>query len=251
VKVRIFAGITAAAGVVLALTAVATRTTAQPTPSPTPRVVCAGLPNICPAQVSYDQGWNLIAVTPGTDLVGTSGPLFTLQAGDTAYELVLGSRALHTGQGYWAYFDRNTPVSLPQSGEQSLALTLPAGQFVMIGNPFGLTATVHGADAVDIYTTYDGRYQETTELRPGQGAWAFSNNGGAITITLWSQYGDRLRQGPSLRSRGESKDQLGRSKGNARLVAKGTFSMAYERSEREAPLYFCTSRSRPLRMCAR
>lgn len=42
---------------------------------------------------------------------------------------------------------------------------------------------VSGADAVYVYDTVAGQYQQTTRLYPGQGAFAYSATGSVITFS--------------------------------------------------------------------
>ena len=55
----------------------------------------------------------------------------------------------------------------------------------MIGNPFAIRADIAGVDAVYSYSTLVGStgYQLTTQLEAGQGGWAYSSAGGAVTFT--------------------------------------------------------------------
>lgn len=161
--------------------------------SPYPIIApCRGGPFLCPVPVTYYPGWNLIAGTEGnlpaapmqTIITGADGPLYTLQAEDSMYETVPASMPLRAGVGYWAYFTSGTPELLAQvRNAQPLTLSLPQRQSVMIGNPFPTSAAVGGADIVYIYEPGDGSYQQTTTLRPGQGAWAYSATGAAITLS--------------------------------------------------------------------
>jgi hypothetical protein len=129
--------------------------------------------------VPYPAGWNLIAVPLTTNIPGPLGPIYTYQAGDTAYEEV---QNLQPGLGYWVDFDAPTTATLSAGSPQSVSLPLPAGQYIMVGNPGSFPATVRGADAVYVYNPSTG-YQQTTTLQPGQGAWVFSYSGGTVTIS--------------------------------------------------------------------
>jgi hypothetical protein len=129
-------------------------------------------------KVTYQPGWNLIAVPLNTTIPGPLGPLYTYQAGDTTYEMVQNTQP---GLGYWAFFSTPTTATLSAGSPQRVSLPLPAGQWVMVGNPGSFPATVHGADMVYAYNPSTG-YQQTTALQPGQGAWVFSASGGTVTI---------------------------------------------------------------------
>ncbi|MGI8554332.1 MAG: hypothetical protein ACR2PL_26635 [Dehalococcoidia bacterium] len=132
--------------------------------------------------VTYQAGWNLVSGPAGTIVAGTGVPLYTYQAGDTAYEVIPSGTPLQAGIGYWAYFDRTTAEPLPNVGQQSITRYLPAGRFSMIGNPGNLPVSVSGADLVYIYDQARG-YLQATVLQPGQGAWAYSAAGATVTIS--------------------------------------------------------------------
>lgn len=131
--------------------------------------------------VTYAAGWNLVGGPAGTTLMGANGPLYAFRAGDTSYETVSAGSPLTAGVGYWAYFNTAVTETLPMNMGQPSAMPLPAGQFVLIGNPNSVPMIVTGADTVLTYDAVHG-YQAATMLQPGQGAWAFSNNGGSLTM---------------------------------------------------------------------
>jgi hypothetical protein len=133
--------------------------------------------------VNYTTGWNLIAGPTGTVVNGASGSLYTFQAGDSAYETVAANSPLKGGVGYWACFSSAVSSSIPAGTPGgTITVNLPAGQFVMIGNPGTTVAAVSGADTVLTYSTAAG-YTQTTALPVGAGAWVMSNSGGVVTIT--------------------------------------------------------------------
>jgi hypothetical protein len=121
--------------------------------------------------VTYPAGWNLVSGPEGSHLMGASGNLYTLQPGDSEYEIVPATSALHGGWGYWAYFA--TAGSLQASpGSAAVSLRLTPGQWTMIGNPSAeLPVTVSGADIV-LVRPPGADYQATTTIAVGQGAWA-------------------------------------------------------------------------------
>lgn len=114
-------------------------------------------------------------------LIGSTGPLYTYQAGDTIYETIGAGGPFNQPNGYWAYYGASGGEMIPLSGPQTLTVNLPALQWVMIGNPGNSPATVTGADVVYTYSA-SGGYQQTTSLLPGQGAWVISISGGTATI---------------------------------------------------------------------
>jgi hypothetical protein len=151
-------------------------------PIPAPPSVLP-LPPLPPApygsSVFYPAGWNLVAGPAGTVVAGASGPLFTLQRGDTTYETLASGSALQPGLGYWALFNAPTSLALPVAAFGSIVRSVPPGQTVLIGNPFGVTATVSGAGALYTYDSVRG-YQRGGTLQPGQGAWATSATGSIV-----------------------------------------------------------------------
>ena len=151
------------------------------TPSPTPANPGLRPP---PVTVTYAAGWNLVAGPAGTIIAGANGPLYTFQAGGSTYETLPASSPLQPGVGYWAYFAQASSQTLPAGPTQPVSATrqLPAGQFIMIGNPGTRPATVAGADVVYIYDPAQG-YQPASVLQPGQGAWAFSASEGSVSIS--------------------------------------------------------------------
>jgi hypothetical protein len=124
--------------------------TAQPGPNclpgggQTPVVPCLG-----GGTIPYPAGWNLVAGPTGTVVTGANGPLYTWRAGDTSYEVLPAGSPLQAGVGYWVNFAGPNSISfarVPQ--QQPVTISVPAGSFVMIGNPYPTTATVRGADVV-------------------------------------------------------------------------------------------------------
>lgn len=137
--------------------------------------------------VTYAAGWNLVGGSGGTAFSRASGPLYTIQAGDTNYETLSNGSGIVGGRGYWAYFPTTTTVPLSGGGSSALPLSIsiPAGQFVMVGNPSATqSVTVTGADVVWLFNTASHSYSgggNTATLQPGQGAWVFSCSGGLLS----------------------------------------------------------------------
>lgn len=133
--------------------------------------------------VAYHAGWSLVAAPEGTRFPGLDGALYTLQAGDDTYEALPPNTPAAAGEGYWAYFPAARTLTL-DPGAVYATVTLPPGQWVLIGNPSGdRTLPVVGADAVFTYDPLRG-YRFTGQLQPGQGAWAYSAAGAVATIGL-------------------------------------------------------------------
>jgi PKD repeat protein len=137
--------------------------------------------------VTYQVGWNLASGPAGTTFAQADGPLYTYQAGDTSYETVANTTPAAAGHGYWAYFTAPTTMSLAGgSATLPMSITLPAGQYVMVGNPSTTqTVTVSGAEVVYTFNTASNSYSPasgTATLAPGQGAWVYSSAGGTVTL---------------------------------------------------------------------
>lgn len=132
---------------------------------------------------TFPAGWNLISAPEGSHLKGASGSLYTLQPGDSAYEVLPVDTALKAGWGYWANFPNGGNLDVPADSTAYRVSAAP-GQWIMIGNPSASApATVTGADTVFTYTQADG-YQQTTTIPPGLGAWAIASSQDVpITVT--------------------------------------------------------------------
>lgn len=145
---------------------------------------CGGTPQPAsnPNAVSYAAGWNLVAGTDGTTLSGASGSLYTLQPGDSNYQTLAPGAPLKGGQGYWVYFSAATTQTLAGGGSASVTIDVPAGQYVMLGNPSLRPATVSGADLVYVFDPNANGYVATTTLQPGQGAWVLTLARRRVTI---------------------------------------------------------------------
>lgn len=133
--------------------------------------------------VGYASGWNLIGGPTGTSPSGLAQSLFTFQASDVNYEVLPPGASLQGGQGYWALFSGPDSATLPPVAPQTTTVSLPAGHWIMVGNPSDGRVNVSGADIVDAYDAIQGQYYQTTILGAGQGAWVFSTYGGTLTMT--------------------------------------------------------------------
>ncbi|HZU75401.1 MAG TPA: PKD domain-containing protein, partial [Dehalococcoidia bacterium] len=132
--------------------------------------------------VTYPAGWNLVAGPEGTMFTQSTSPLYTFTAGASSYAVVPCMQGVHAAQGYWAYFASPATVQLGAGSDGQFTATLPAGQFITIGNPSpDKPVDLQGADLVYTYDPNAG-YRATTTLAPGQGAWAYSRAGGVLTL---------------------------------------------------------------------
>jgi hypothetical protein len=132
----------------------------------------------------FPAGWYIVGAPAGFVIPGATGNLYTFQAGDTAYQTVPVTSGVKPGYGYWAYFPSETSgTMLPTAADsQTVQVTLPPNQPVLIGDPFSTPASVDGADSLTIYQPQTGTYVTTFSLGQGQGAWAFSLKGGQVTL---------------------------------------------------------------------
>lgn len=137
----------------------------------------------------FEVGWNLIGVTGDGAAIPTVTPLYTLTPDGAGYRAVRPVDS-QRGVGYWAYFPAPVgmlaaPNPLCDSCPALPSIPLPAGQWVMIGDPYTSPTyiTVHGADVVYTYDTLTEQYQQTTQLTAGQGAFAYSTHGGQLTFS--------------------------------------------------------------------
>ncbi|HLZ69252.1 MAG TPA: hypothetical protein VKV26_05005 [Dehalococcoidia bacterium] len=141
-----------------------------------------------PLLIPYSAGWNLISVTQAGAGIPENVQLYTLAPGGMTYAAVSPTDT-KPGVGYWAYFPTDNHVLLiPQTLCQSCGaplspITLPAGQWVMTGDPITAPVTLTGADAVYVYGASTGQYQQSTRLYPGQGAFAYSAAGSKLTFS--------------------------------------------------------------------
>ena len=133
-----------------------------------------------PGSVQYPSGWNLVGGPTGT-VFPTA--LYTWNAISGLYQTVPPGTAVQGGQGYWAFFANQTPVTLNGGSSSSITLSLAAGQWQQIADPSGTeNATVSGADLVFSYNPTTASYNQSTTLLPGQGAWALSFAGATIQV---------------------------------------------------------------------
>lgn len=154
---------------------------ATPTPTPTATVKPGG-----PA-ITYPAGYNLVGGPSGTVEQGAIFSLLTQQAGDSKYEVSTPATPLQAPRAYWAFFPTTTTVNLPLVTAQATLVTLPADQFIMVGNPLDVPVTATGADIIDTFNASTQNYTTVTAgpvtIPPGQGAWVFSFNGSPLTLT--------------------------------------------------------------------
>lgn len=141
-------------------------------------------------------GWNLVANPSG------SLPVTVYNWGDDSpgYTELPPRTPLETGSGYWAFFDQPTIVDVSKdcSGgtrrpdrpctPPSFSVVLPPDQFEMIGNPDPFAVSVDGADVIYTYDPGAHRYVQGSMLEIGQGAWAYSLTGSALTFTAVIPY---------------------------------------------------------------
>lgn len=134
--------------------------------------------------VSYAAGWNLVSGPAGTPFTQANSPLYTLRPGNSTYQVINGADGVQAGFGYWAYFNQPTTVTLSGTSTQSASVNVPAGEFVMVGNPSASSSvTIHGADYAISWDPQINQYKPVSSLAPGAGAWVFVAAGGAVSLT--------------------------------------------------------------------
>jgi PKD repeat protein len=133
--------------------------------------------------VTLQAGWNLVAGIQGlTNSSLLSGP-FAYSASSNSYQAVATGQTIQGGAGYWVDLSTSVTLNLPATGVQAISDTLPAGAYMLIGNPTGVQMNVTGPDVVNAYNAATSTYQPTTTLAPGQGAWAYSGAGAIASLT--------------------------------------------------------------------
>ena len=167
---------------------VITPVSATPTASPTPTPGCA--------TVTYGTGWNLAGGPTGTVLTGAAA-LFTHQASDpasgSAFYRAVGN-TLTAPQGVWAFYFSPTAITQPCVSGASVTVTLPAGNSIMVGNPFNRPAAITGTATPTWALTFNtasntfGTWMQvgpgqSLSLAIGQGAFVFASGGSTLTIT--------------------------------------------------------------------
>ncbi|HZQ34854.1 MAG TPA: hypothetical protein VFD32_02900 [Dehalococcoidia bacterium] len=152
--------------------------------------------------VAFHAGWNLIGVPTGTTVGGSASALYTYGSERDGYVLLDSNTPLQAGVGYWAYFDKDTSIAVRIDSVEFPAVPLPAGEWVLIGNPLGVRVEVAGQDVLYVFDPTTQRYflQFASILEPGSGAWAYSADGGILTFRRWAppptcQSGQVLTQG--------------------------------------------------------
>jgi hypothetical protein len=161
-----------------------------PPPPPSPQAACT--PSSTPdalfgqptASVTYSAGWNLVGVPSGTTIPAAVGNLYTLDANSTNYISSPSGSQLTGGTGYWAYLTAPTTVNISNVTDRVITTTIPAQNYIMIGNPNSTGAIVSGMDCLYVFDPHFNGYQVSSFLLPGQGGWAFSLTGGTVTISL-------------------------------------------------------------------
>jgi hypothetical protein len=146
----------------------------------------AATPIVTGPAVTYQPGWNLVGGPSGTLFSNAGDPLYTFPAGASVYTSLTNTTPIQGGAGYWAFFNAATTLNLNgAAGPGPASVPLPVNQYVMIGNPTTHAVTMSGADVIYTYNPANpsNPYTAVTMLRPGQGGWALSANGGTLTFS--------------------------------------------------------------------
>ena len=85
--------------------------------------------------IAVAAGWNLVSGPSGSVFSQCNGPLYTFQAGNTAYQVVPNTSGIVNGQGYWCFLNAPTTLSLNGQGTTSASISAPPSQWVMVGEP--------------------------------------------------------------------------------------------------------------------
>lgn len=132
-----------------------------------------------PAAAYYVPGWNMVGAPAGTDF-SAAAALFTYQ--DGTYVAPATRSAVLCG-GYWAYFTSNAAVSLASADTSaSETCALQAG-WTMVGDPFGVPATVPAGTVAWYWDAPAGQYQTVSEIPVGGAVWIYSASAGSVTLT--------------------------------------------------------------------
>jgi len=133
--------------------------------------------------VSYPAGWNLVGAPGGTPFTRANSPLYTWQPGDTEYEVLRAALGVQGGYGYWVYFAQPTTLALTGISAPTASLMVPAGDFVMVGNPSATAAVpIHGATYALGWDPQSGQYKQVSALAPGAAAWVYVNDATVVTL---------------------------------------------------------------------
>lgn len=151
-------------------------------------VACVEVPG---ARVTFPAGWNLTSVPDGETVVtGADGPLYTWDQRSGTYTTIPAGTVLNGGN-YWVYFDTPTTETFPAGLAVQSLVPVPAGQWMLIGNPRAYepeavqSVAKNGAPTILYVYVYNPRtasYVQTTTLQPGQAAWVYSPTGGLIGL---------------------------------------------------------------------
>ncbi|HEY3373550.1 MAG TPA: right-handed parallel beta-helix repeat-containing protein [Candidatus Aquicultor sp.] len=130
--------------------------------------------------VSYPAGWNMVAVGNGVDL-GTQLYAYNAKTGtyDKADPAVMGA-------GYWAFFSKETTVTMNMKSTGEAATELQAG-WNMVGNPFDDDALVPTGYDAYVYKQATKQYKLTTTIPAGSCAWINSSVPKTITLKKETQ----------------------------------------------------------------
>jgi hypothetical protein len=142
-----------------------------------------------PLMVTYPPGWHIISgrVAFGLDcpdLCASLGPFYTLQAGDIAYESLPDRANVRTDGGYWFYAPTPVSATVTTSPDLPDSISVPAGQWILVGNPFSSPASISPGGGSMIVIGFDSRgYQDVSQLQVGQGAFVYASQEATLTLS--------------------------------------------------------------------
>jgi hypothetical protein len=137
--------------------------------------------DVPPLTASYVAGWNMVGGPPGTDLSSAS----ILETWTSSQYVIPPVSITQACQGYWAYFQQPTTVTLPSSSGPTQTCALQAG-WNIVGNPFSGQAQLPPGMVAWYWNPSRGAYDNVTAIPPGGSVWIISDTPSSITLTYAS-----------------------------------------------------------------
>jgi len=146
----------------------AASTAAASTTSASTESTSTSASNTSGTTLNLNAGWNLVGGPTGATVNGVLGSLFTFQGGDANYEVLNAGTQLKGGDGYWVNASGSVTLNLPTVSTGNATIQLPAGQWVMIGNPYTGRLTLSGPTS-PTSTIHKPAPSRRRKFRPGMG----------------------------------------------------------------------------------
>jgi hypothetical protein len=142
--------------------------------------------------VSVDGGWNLVSVPTGAEDL-TAGSLFP-DATSSAFaydEGYVASDTLEPGRGYWLKFPAAQSVPMPGPPIEVETVDVAAEWNIVgaIGTQISVStiSSVPGGIVTSNFFGYNGGYEQSTVLVPGQGYWVKASQAGQLVLSSSGQ----------------------------------------------------------------